>query len=131
MTERDVSAIDAMGSDTGIAKWRIAMLVIGVLVSVLGALGSVLLALLLSTASSANANSLRATNLAQAEHEYNLQQDAKINLAASNQATIQAALTTLTANVSALTLQVAHISDRQDAHSDALNALIQQSRPKR
>jgi septal ring factor EnvC (AmiA/AmiB activator) len=120
-----------MGSDTGIAKWRIAMLVIGVLVSVLGALGSVLLALLLSTASSANANSLRATNLAQAEHEYNLQQDAKINLAASNQATIQAALTTLTANVSALTLQVAHISDRQDAHSDALNALIQQSRPKR
>jgi len=124
-----MNAITAMGSDTGIAKWRIAMLVIGVLVSILGAVGSVLLTLLLSTASTANANALRATNIAQAEHEYNLQQDAKISLTISNQASIQAAMTTLTANVSALTLQVAHISDRQDSHTEAINSIIQRTRP--
>lgn len=122
--------LQAMESESGIAKWRIAMLAIGTLVSILGATGSVLLALLLGSANTANVNASHAIAAAQAEREYNLKQDSKINLAVTNQATMQSALATLTSNVSALTLQVAHINDRQEQLSESQKTLIQNSRPK-
>lgn len=98
---------------------------------VLAAVITVLLSLILVAVNGTNSNAEKALNVAQAVRDHNYEQDQSLALLQVEVQSQKSITNAMVANIQALTLQITHISDKQEQLNDAQKTLIQQARPPR